>query len=796
MRSIRFSRSFLGVCTYFLTVAPPALGYDDAITHVDLARESVAKSVLSTSPTLLRSLGLRGIGDEQPFTSPTRAGERRLTEIVAEGAFVEDRFPRSLHHFYDPVYNVALTTLACQTFLCERSPDWALAARGRFASQQNSYADARQYLFEALTAPAATERNLAWGRTFATLGHVIHHLQDMAQPQHVRNDQHLTGMSTSRYEGYTAQFQQRARVRALAATATPVWQGDTATGLRTPRDFWTNLAGTGIAEFTNRNFVSQGANFRLNRAGTVVANARYAHPSPSSSTARTLQTLFGEIGSAIPEELRAHCGSNGAGCEIEFIGNGISEGLAPPAPGSVVNERASSLSIFDQDLRTNNIDVVALEYSGEVRIARALALNRFNHDAAHGFLIPRAVASSAGLMNFFFRNPLQLIGSRIDPDPASSYFLIGSQALLSGSDEQPSLPIHNAGTEEMSGHFTLYAIYDAGTNSERRQLISGNSSDSTVTIAAGTTRRLPITSPEGFSPTSTFMLVFRGRLGNEADAVMPLLFRVHHFELRQRDGSFRVAKRCDSGQWANLSVNQCDWFSVDHTISFKINRSLNHRQVKAIRIEQFDPWYSTAPAYSRTVYERAGSIDADPDEININIGEGVFAVQVDVELLDGERQKVPVFLFVSARSSAYGSGYSEEPFYYINHNWSIGFMHRPYSFVGTQDYKFNGISVGGLPIQEDFTFSCDTRITRSVYSDDSFLGRYDYLPGCQQYPKPRIPGVGYGDVPLPLPPGGFDALVPLPFEAVTRRVRSRASQKLSQLLFGDTGEYEVRLSGQ
>jgi hypothetical protein len=67
-----------------------------------------------------------------------------------------------------------------------------------------------------LTSPTADERKGFFGKTFQTLGQVIHHTQDMAQPQHVRNDAHRDAIfpclipgglfgfySPSLYEKYT-----------------------------------------------------------------------------------------------------------------------------------------------------------------------------------------------------------------------------------------------------------------------------------------------------------------------------------------------------------------------------------------------------------------------------------------------------------------------------------------------------------------------------------------------------------------------------------------------------------------
>src|SRR3990172_7950744 len=42
----------------------------------------------------------------------------------------------------------------------------------------------------ALTSPTDTERQANFAKTFKGLGHLIHLIQDVAQPAHVRNDAH------------------------------------------------------------------------------------------------------------------------------------------------------------------------------------------------------------------------------------------------------------------------------------------------------------------------------------------------------------------------------------------------------------------------------------------------------------------------------------------------------------------------------------------------------------------------------------------------------------------------------
>ena len=60
------------------------------------------------------------------------------------------------------------------------------------------------------------------------------------------------------------------------------------------------------------------------------------------------------------------------------------------------NKRTSTYSIYNAELtQYHNINLYTL--------------NRFNLDAAHQFLIPRAVGYSAGLINYFFRGKIAVL---------------------------------------------------------------------------------------------------------------------------------------------------------------------------------------------------------------------------------------------------------------------------------------------------------------------------------------------------------------------------------------------------
>ena len=84
------------------------------------------------------------------------------------------------------------------------APDWALGVAGRGAgSTQNHFTvlDAWLAQVRSLTAEVRADRDRSAATLFRTLGHVVHLLQDMAQPQHVRNDPHPACERSKLYSG-------------------------------------------------------------------------------------------------------------------------------------------------------------------------------------------------------------------------------------------------------------------------------------------------------------------------------------------------------------------------------------------------------------------------------------------------------------------------------------------------------------------------------------------------------------------------------------------------------------------
>jgi hypothetical protein len=165
---------------------------------------------------------------------------RDLATWAGIGAEREDDAGRFLNHFHNPLrdwFNAGF-----------RSPYPGLGVQIGFSSilwQQDSersgwsWWDTRRFYWDALTQPQLAERNERFARTFESLGHVIHLIQDAASPAHTRNDPHIgppadavAAGRTKRYEyeTYARQVQQEQpdvfnAILSQSFTVPSNWQG-------------------------------------------------------------------------------------------------------------------------------------------------------------------------------------------------------------------------------------------------------------------------------------------------------------------------------------------------------------------------------------------------------------------------------------------------------------------------------------------------------------------------------------------------------------------------------------------
>lgn len=374
-------------------------------THTIISGHAAQQSNLEDPAAgILRSLDLGdGVDDRMRLLPSTSRYSLTLTpmRLMQRGADDEDLGRRSLRHFYDVQRDGAeeesekglVYDLNLVTFTFDPSTLWSLEPV-EVDEQEFSYVDAKRMLLDGIVGPTQDFRDRNLGKVFEALGHVIHHVQDMAQPQHVRNDIHCDealnqlfesswiafplcplggAYRPSAYEEFT---QRRATEIPLAGYGTV----DYGT-FDQPAKFWDG-GGIGIAAFTSKNFVSSGSNL-FEQAGFMLSDPEHPEPKGFIQGARQITE---------PELLGPQGPNQPLSGEIRFVATSVVDGYRG---GRATNMFASTYSIFDAELK-------------QAGAKQVFTMNRFNYAAANDFLLPRATAYSTGLINYFFRGRIEI----------------------------------------------------------------------------------------------------------------------------------------------------------------------------------------------------------------------------------------------------------------------------------------------------------------------------------------------------------------------------------------------------
>lgn len=504
-------------------------------THDKLSQKTALCSVLSQD-AFIKSIGWtpidekNGVKFERLELIEKKGGSVKLItqQLIGWGAAYEDDISilkRPLRHFFDPLRNKPLNILGVNIPGSSTSPSWATEdgepAVGKnqeeLPGQNNSLFDANDMILAAASEPIKTKRKEIWGNFFQTLGMVIHHIQDMSQPQHVRNDAHCNGdeegvdcygfHNPSHYETYTNDN----RVSILDKINCSSYPQLDLRFFSTARDFWLteNGNGRGIAEFTNRNFVSAGTNFRRSLFfNEIVADKKYPDPDPANNgTGPKVNKV--DIQDLVLEDPSLTTLVLALSGEIWFYetlvtDNYISNYTAP-------NERASTASLWNDKLERYNINLIEDEFGENAEaVVRTFNLNRFNYKAAYPFLFPRTIAYGAGLINYFFRGRLEV---------KNVVYLAGDSLKFKVKNNTSKKNPGYAPFSFSEGSFTLY--YDDNTGN--RYNITSKAADQSAMILTGSKifadkddfdLSFNLSGIDNIDANKPFTLVFDGKIGN------------------------------------------------------------------------------------------------------------------------------------------------------------------------------------------------------------------------------------------------------------------------------------------
>lgn len=368
-----------------------------------------------------------------------------------------------------------------------------------------------------------------------SLGHVLHLLQDMGVPSHVRNDfkSHLEWAGRTPLAGYVSpqwvheRFEDYVKINPLPDL--PASGGDLSE--KSVTRFWdTNsydgsnpgisldAGAVGLAEYTNINFASGNTIFTedfLNDG--VSSNDVYYQPYPRKSSTNLQYYLDGVLQ---PEVVFAEDNIPDTSFYIAKTGDGetISHFLKPSYLTKYV---------FEQDLQVSPIFV------------RTLLLDEECLKEYASKLLPKTVGYSAALLNYFFRGQLEIsappefVYSIIDGRNAAEGFrVIKARVRNATPNEEMTNGTGEPGQLIAVAKFRTRLIYKEDLTADPPTLDSRSGIWSYSLSAPVSVASLPSTAPgaectfdfsdDPIPPGITDLrlsIVYKGRLGNEKNAV-------------------------------------------------------------------------------------------------------------------------------------------------------------------------------------------------------------------------------------------------------------------------------------
>jgi hypothetical protein len=202
------------IVVILIFVSTKIFAFSDIGTHPDITKKAAEESTLKTSNYLKDNLGFKnGLGE-------IILSKKTIQILLTDGSQTEDSgilnpgwinlkkykiCERGLNHFFDPTkyvndLNAGLSDIDSGF----SNPIWATGPtysaftpieeapheEAQWSNKKNEYSwtRAREAFLAALLAKDDTERNRLFTRTFRSVGQVVHLIQDMAVPAHVRND--------------------------------------------------------------------------------------------------------------------------------------------------------------------------------------------------------------------------------------------------------------------------------------------------------------------------------------------------------------------------------------------------------------------------------------------------------------------------------------------------------------------------------------------------------------------------------------------------------------------------------
>ena len=149
-----------------LSTSIPTYAYDPE-THREIGIAAASASTITSGNVLSRY----GIATDRQYPSPSENATKTYLprDLIGRGAVAEDtpKF-RVVNHFYNAAQTGQGLSLPILGEVFLPSPDWALEDKGQKFLQEYAYADARNYLYAAITNTDAATRTTSFGLSATT----------------------------------------------------------------------------------------------------------------------------------------------------------------------------------------------------------------------------------------------------------------------------------------------------------------------------------------------------------------------------------------------------------------------------------------------------------------------------------------------------------------------------------------------------------------------------------------------------------------------------------------------------
>ncbi len=521
-----------------------SLAYDDKKTHPSLTDNAIERSILKTGKFLSKNLGDEFLNE----TESTIYGKKIITWLE-EGSTEEDTPDcRAASHFLNPLKDWDLAGLSdtnetikgfftnsicfsyapfSSRFSLHKYSDvtWAtgytspssIFSQPIDTDNEMDWNAARQYYRLALTATNDNAREEYFAKSFLALGHVIHLLQDMAVPAHVRNDftahlafQRTNGWWFPNWYGNTYEWfvkdQKNIIQSAISGDVnvvpppdgllTALWDTNKYDGSNPSTD---TEYDHGLAEYTNANFFSESTIFAERKDQDDIHY--FPRPSRNDTNVAEIET------NAALMEVTAEDG--GLDRSLYILSNNGNYKMANP---SLLKKWIDYQSLYGDYLPEEYIYQSAYNLDDEVYKDYAKRL------------LPRAVGYSTGLIDYFFRGQLETTALEKMDDNGNV-----TELLVNVTNKTANETMKN-------GYFTLAYRYKPSGST---QYVYGTQLFPLDEMAYDSSKQLTFKfseyNPDYPSQTTLspipagatdkqYTLVFYGTLGNETNAVVGKVF--------------------------------------------------------------------------------------------------------------------------------------------------------------------------------------------------------------------------------------------------------------------------------